>query len=267
MNPIDSFYYDLKNEFSQLELNLELGEIKNFLQGKKTKYYEKEELLELDALVVSKIPVVLNDKAEKELISMVKEYYQKKLDEPESKFNDGTTQGAIVDQNDIEHELDNYILWRKEYNKIKEYFSTNKISNDKIVSLHENLLKASIPGEVGKFRSIMNGIRGSDLTPSHPFEIEDHLNEALGDLKSNADHPIVRIVKFHHRFLTIHPFNEGNGRTIRELTNIWLSQLGLPVIDIPSSLDPAHHDRLKKADKGDISELLLYFCSIITSNL
>lgn len=57
----------------------------------------------------------------------------------------------------------------------------------------------------------------------HPGYIQEHIKRLEGDLKgwlskANSMPPNECMARFHERFLTIHPFANGNGRTARILT-------------------------------------------------
>ncbi len=47
-------------------------------------------------------------------------------------------------------------------------------------------------------------------------------------LKKSDLHPVVFACEVHYRFVTIHPFVDGNGRTARLLMNLILLQYGYP---------------------------------------
>jgi Fic family protein len=55
-------------------------------------------------------------------------------------------------------------------------------------------------------------------------------NEKLG--KKGSLHPAILAIEFHLRYLTIHPFYDGNGRTARILMNLILISKGYPPIII-----------------------------------
>ncbi len=65
-----------------------------------------------------------------------------------------------------------------------------------------------------------------------PKKIHDLLNktnasiDAINSNKKNAPHPIDVAMEFHLKYLDIHPFYDGNGRTARILTNLILISLG-----------------------------------------
>lgn len=64
-------------------------------------------------------------------------------------------------------------------------------------------------------------------TPPKAVEVPKLINELLSWLNTNNDaHPIIRAGIFHYQFETIHPFIDGNGRTGRLLTLLYLYQSG-----------------------------------------
>jgi len=76
----------------------------------------------------------------------------------------------------------------------------------------------------------------------------------LQRLKENPDEltPIELAAVFHHRFVTIHPFTEGNGRTARLLMNGILFQNGYPFITNITVRDRKKYlDNLSEVDTGE----------------
>jgi Fic family protein len=72
-----------------------------------------------------------------------------------------------------------------------------------------------------------------------------------GDAKSL--HPIVKAAIFHHRFVHIHPFVDGNGRTARLLMNLSLMQEGYPPAIIRQEDRVKYYEALRLADeRGEI---------------
>jgi Fic family protein len=60
--------------------------------------------------------------------------------------------------------------------------------------------------------------------------IEELLDELIYWYTTEAKdmHPVIKASIFHHRFVWIHPFYDGNGRTVRLLYNLLLMNEGYP---------------------------------------
>ena len=62
--------------------------------------------------------------------------------------------------------------------------------------------------------------------PPEYSEIEALLNELIAYVNDSSDHPILKAAVIHYQLVTIHPFEDGNGRTARILSNYYLSLSG-----------------------------------------
>jgi Fic family protein len=108
-----------------------------------------------------------------------------------------------------------------------------------ILRMHMLLLK-SIPdyeGYAGVWRPVNVYIRGSGYEFPDWKGIPRLVSELLDWYGKNKDsvHPVELAAIFHARFVTIHPFADGNGRMARLLMNYVLQLNGFPFTDIPLS--------------------------------
>lgn len=62
--------------------------------------------------------------------------------------------------------------------------------------------------------------------PPEYSEVESLLNELISYVNNSSDHPILKAAIIHYQLVTIHPFEDGNGRTARILSNYYLSLSG-----------------------------------------
>jgi Fic family protein len=87
----------------------------------------------------------------------------------------------------------------------------------------------------GKYRKIQVYISGDMAEPPRSSEVPILMGELFDWHRSNQDnlHPVLLASEFHYRFVKIHPFVDGNGRTARLLANIILMQSGYPMIILP----------------------------------
>ncbi|MEO1626035.1 MAG: Fic family protein, partial [Bacteroidota bacterium] len=82
--------------------------------------------------------------------------------------------------------------------------------------------------------------------------------------QDSADfNPIATAIEFHYRFIRIHPFDDGNGRTVRILMNFILLTNGYPPVIIKTEEKETYFAALRQADAG----LMDPFIDFIVSNL
>ena len=87
------------------------------------------------------------------------------------------------------------------------------------------------------------------------------------DLTRNAYPMPLFMADSHWRFLCIHPFDDGNGRTARLLTNYILLQKDLPPIVIKTDDRDRYIGALQKADLGRMLPLTRFMLENISSSL
>ena len=85
-----------------------------------------------------------------------------------------------------------------------------------------------------------------------PEETPALMTDLVDGLRQSTDvHPVVRAALFHHRFVEVHPFPDGNGRTARVLMNLLLMRAGYVPAVIRQERRPAYYGALAAADGGD----------------
>jgi Fic family protein len=128
-------------------------------------------------------------------------------------------------------------------------FQTLPLRESVIQSLHNQLLKYStkddthrggykkkentvgVLGPDGKVARIMFETTKAFLTPKEMQELVDWTSNAL---EKNRFHPLLAIANFIVEFLKIHPFEDGNGRISRVLTNLLLLRSGYSFVQYVS---------------------------------
>ena len=105
-----------------------------------------------------------------------------------------------------------------------------------IHTLHNLLLKYSNKDDRhrGKFKKLTNKVVANYpdgtirvvFNTTEPFLVEKEMTELVewtnGTFASRAIHPLIIIATFIYEFLSIHPYQDGNGRLSRLLTNLLL---------------------------------------------
>lgn len=71
------------------------------------------------------------------------------------------------------------------------------------------------------------------IPPEHK-DLLGLINELVDYLTKSDDHPIIKAAILHYQLVTIHPFEDGNGRTARILSNYLLSYYGYGFKEIGS---------------------------------
>ncbi|WP_271782825.1 Fic family protein [Aquimarina algiphila] len=101
-------------------------------------------------------------------------------------------------------------------------------------------------------------------TPIKMKELVDWYNDVLN---SNDFHPVALASIFHHRFVAIHPFDDGNGRMTRILTNFILLKFGYPVSVIKQETKQEYYACLSQADNGQLIPIVEYVSNSVKDSL
>jgi len=135
-----------------------------------------------------------------------------------------------------------------------------------INKLH-SMIMANIDGSAGALRRTDDiGIVGRDLLLTPSVLIEEELSSALDefyDLLEQGMHPFFSATIFHHRFESIHPFTDGNGRVGRELFNMMLTSNGFPRLPFASGQRQQYLLALVKGDEGDVHSMIELFIRLM----
>lgn len=151
------------------------------------------------------------------------EHYIQKLDEEEIKrVIKNTSREAtrflyesnlIEDEESIEALNDSIVAWH--------YANTHRleeINSDYVKDTHYILMRRLNPGIAGRFRTL-DCMVGEKHDTSNPEDIDGLMEEwceEFNEVKDSED----KIKEEHIKFMKIHPFEDGNGRTGRILMNI-----------------------------------------------
>jgi len=150
-----------------------------------------------------------------------------------------------------------------------------------ISEMHKMVVDGLSPDEegdrtAGEYRKHNVKIAKSDHIPPDWIKIDEYMNELI-DFINHDDSPkydLLKVAIAHHRFVWIHPFGNGNGRTVRLFTYAMLIRLGFNV-GTGRILNPTavfcsnrnkYYQQLSKADTG-IDKGVLKWCEYVLDGL
>ena len=164
------------------------------------------------------------------------------------------------------------------------------INESFILKLHHDMLIYSEKDmrHKGNYKFNSNRVEARDPTgkvvgilvdPTPPFLVKKEMQELINwyywAVDAEIKHPLILIANFIFEYLAIHPFQDGNGRTSRLLTNLMLQQHGYLFTNIVSHEKIIEAKKLDyylalnktqntwKTEKEDISPWLLFFLNIV----
>ncbi len=136
-----------------------------------------------------------------------------------------------------------------------------------ILNIHELVLQKIEKDFAGRFRTSGVRISGANFVPSNALKIDEFITE-LTEWTNNSEMNIVlKSAIFHHRFVWIHPFFDGNGRTARLLFNLLLMKEGFPSAIILKNDRKKYYDALNFANNGNYSKLVLLIFQALERSL
>lgn len=133
--------------------------------------------------------------------------------------------------------------------------------NERLIKeLHQAVIELSEEGDDHEYRNTDVFISGSDHTPPQPQEIAKQMKDLLKWLNRDGKtlHQLERAAIFHHVFVHIHPFLDGNGRTARLLMNLLLMRAGYPLVIILKNDRQKYYRVLRQADNGRYKGLIQF---------
>ncbi len=131
---------------------------------------------------------------------------------------------------------------------------TEELSMDLICEWHKELFQITDHNSAGIIRNYPVSIEGSKVElPMYKIEIDILLKDLFEwyNKKKIILHPVFVASIMHYRFVSIHPFGDGNGRITRLLINYILYKNNFPMIDIDPNIRNQYYRALEKTDTKD----------------
>ena len=136
-----------------------------------------------------------------------------------------------------------------------------------ILNIHELVLQKIEKDFAGRFRTSGVRISGANFVPPNALKIDGYINELVDWVNTSDLDIIIKSTIFHHRFVWIHPFFDGNGRTVRLLFNLLLMKEGFPPAIILKNDRKKYYDALNFANNGNYSKLALLILQALERSL
>jgi len=127
--------------------------------------------------------------------------------------------------------------------------SGSPINEDTVTELHRRIVASSRKDIAGMYSQSARRIMGSEVVFPNPVKIPALMATLGTDLYRSAHTPRDAFA-FHHRLVSIHPFDDGNGRTARLLMNMILLKGGY----VPVTIGPEQrHEYLATIREAQIA--------------
>lgn len=164
---------------------------------------------------------------------------------------------------------------QNEINEVKDAYEAYQAIEEYDGFKEKDLLKAhaiiarSIDEEHGRYRSHSEGVVDERGNVVHIAPSEKMVPSLMGDLfdwlKKDKDTPLlIKSCIFHHEFVFIHPFGDGNGRTARLWHNVLLMKWNnlfeyVPIESHIHEYQKDYYESIDKSNKSGNSNLFIEF--------
>lgn len=181
------------------------------------------------------------------------------LKETSSIINDGITVGKSVRETleaiNLSQAYDYMLLLAEDKQELTETVikKLNRLVMFNTAQTHEL---------AGTYRKTKAWPKGYEDQPYiSPTAIVDKMKQLISWSKENKErlHPVIYAADLHQKFVTIHPFSDGNGRTARLLMNLALIQANYPVININSTVRQEYMKALAVSRENGKTEIFEEF--------
>ena len=156
-----------------------------------------------------------------------------------------------------------------------------------IRELHSLLLKDSykesknidgviVPRKIsaGKYKTTSNHVEtvtGEIFYFATPEETHSKMTDLIDWHKNKTEqsdiNPVLLAAEFHYKFIRIHPFDDGNGRTARILMNFILMKFNYPPVIIKTEDKANYFAVLQLADSGNLEAFIEYIAQNLVRSL
>lgn len=259
-----------KGKINKLKIEFE----KEIIFNKKYQYLDKEQVREIEELKKSynkKIKEFSKEEFEKFENSFFTELtYDSNAIEGNSLSLEETS--LVVNENIVpEGKTLREIYEAKNHIKALEFLKEYKgdLNENLILKIHSIILNNVSERFAGKYRKSSVRIAGSTFKPAIPEKVPQLIGNLIYWYKKNKNkyHQFELSVLVSMKFVTIHPFVDGNGRVSRLIMNFLLSKKDYPWINIYNKQRQKYLQSVRKANNEDYSLIFKLLINTLKQNL
>ncbi|WP_428672776.1 Fic family protein [Reyranella sp.] len=138
-------------------------------------------------------------------------------------------------------------------------------------SMHNLVVRGETAARPGQFRNDNVKISHATFVPPDHTQVE-HLISEMCDFFASKEFqnwpPVYQATYAHARFVSIHPFQDGNGRLARLVANYFLWRANQPSVMLPWENRNRYYDALEECNsyenrnRGSLADLAALFCDL-----
>lgn len=138
-----------------------------------------------------------------------------------------------------------------------------------VFNIHSLVLQNIESEFAGRYRNGQVRILGANFVPPNYLKVSGLMTELIDFVNGNRDklNIVELIAKFHHKFVWIHPFFDGNGRTARLLMNLLFMKYGYPPAIILKNNRKQYYRSLNLANNGSFDPFILLVAQALERTL
>lgn len=143
-----------------------------------------------------------------------------------------------------------------------------EVNENLILKIHSTILKNIDDNNAGKYRQVPVFIVGSDVKFPHYSEIPKMIKNLIKwyKLSKKTTHTFELAALFSMKFVSIHPFIDGNGRCSRLLMNYMLKKNSCPEINIYVKDRNNYLKAVRKANNEDYAMIVDFLFKTLKKN-
>jgi Fic family protein len=159
-------------------------------------------------------------------------------------------------------------------NFIRELHTQLLVKPYKVQAMTGDGLPTSKIIQIGRYKNSNNHVETETGEIYHftsfqetPMAMQALLEWYKTESEKPAVNPILLAAGFHHKFIQIHPFDDGNGRVVRLLMNYILMKFGYPPVIIKTEDKKNYFSNLQLANAGNIEAFFEYIAENLNHSL